>query len=213
MKSKKLHKIEQNTPEWLELRRGKITASNFGKIMAYAFDKDGKFNEKYRWGSEATKYAQRLAIEIKTGRRIETFKNDWMQRGNELEPLARQAYEAETFTTVLPGGFVELDGFGASSDGLVNNGAIEIKSVAYSTHFERLANGGFDTKYKWQIYGQMWLYDLDWIDFVSYCPDFNEEKQLYIFRVERDEEKIEQLKKRLYKFRELVDYYLKLLPE
>lgn len=214
MKSKKprVHNVEQNTEEWHKLRLGKITASHFGEIMAWAFDKKtDKFNAGYKWGEGAKNYALRLALEIKTGKRLETFKNDWMKRGNELEPKAIEAYEAYTFTTVLPGGFAELDGIGASSDGIVNEGGGEVKSVAYNTHFKRLKYGGFDKKYKWQIYGQMWLYDFDWVDFISYCPEFNEEKQLYVFRVVRDEEAIKQLKARLYKFKELIQENLSLL--
>lgn len=194
--------IEQNTEEWFALRRGKVTASNFGAIMA---------NYGKAFGNPALQYAMRVAIEAKTDRTIETFKNEWMERGLELEDEARQMYSDMTFAEVLNGGFCERDRFGASSDGLSGEGMIEIKCVKYSTHFERLVKGGFDTSYQWQIRGQMYVYDLPWCDFVSYCPDFPLNKQLYIYRVYRDAEEEEKLIARLNDFVKQVDSYIQIL--
>ncbi len=199
-----IHHIEQNTDEWFDMRRGKITASNFGIIMA---------NYGKAFGNPAIQYAQRIAIESKTNVNIETFKNEWMERGVELEADARELYQDLTFTEVYPGGFSEIGRFGASSDGQVEKGLIEIKSVKYNTHFERLVKGGFDTAYQWQIRGQMWLYDRDWCDFVSYCPDFPHNKELYIYRVERDQEEEKRMIERLNEFADKVDYYTNLLEQ
>lgn len=196
--------IEQNTDKWFELRRGKITASNFGTIMA---------NYGKAFGNPAIQYAQRIAIESKTNRSIEMFKNEWMERGIELEADARELYSDLTFTDVLPGGFAESGRFGASSDGLAGDGLIEIKSVKYSTHFDRIIKGGFDTSYQWQIRGQMWLYDKPWCDFVSYCPDFPVNKQLYIFRVDRDAEQESKLISRLNDFEKTVQSYINTLEQ
>lgn len=199
-----IHQIEQNTDEWFELRRGKITASNFGTIMA---------NYGKAFGNPALQYAMRVAIETKTNRTIETYKNEWMERGNELEQDARDLYSDMTFTDVLPGGFAQRGLFGASADGLSREGLIEIKSVKYSTHFERLEKGGYDTAYQWQMRGQMWLYDKPWCDFVSYCPDFPVNKQLYIFRLDRDKAEEEKLKARLEEFESRVESYIKILEQ
>lgn len=199
-----IYTIEQNTDEWFSLRHGKITASNFGTIMA---------NYGNSFGNPALQYAMRVAIESKTGRSIETFKNDWMDRGIEMEDEARQTYSDMTFTDVLPGGFAEFERFGASSDGLAGEGLIEIKCPKFNTHFETIRKGGFDTSYQWQIRGQMWLYDRPWCDFVSYCPDFPLNKQLYIFRVTRDMEEEKKLIGRLNEFASKVDEYIKILEQ
>ena len=140
-----IHHIEQNTDEWFELRREKITSSNFSKIMA---------NNGKAFGNPAIQYAMRIAIESKTNVNIETFQNEWMERGTELQQDASDAYQMETFQDVLPGGFCEVGRFGASSDGLVGDGLIEIKCVKYNTHFERLVKAGYDTAYQWQIQGK-----------------------------------------------------------
>ena len=64
-----MNDIEQGSDEWFQLRMGKITASHFGTIMA---------NYGKAFGNPALQYAMRVAIESKTKRSIETFKNDWM---------------------------------------------------------------------------------------------------------------------------------------
>ena len=196
---RKFHDIQQDD-EWLELRTGFITSSNFSTIMA---------NNGKAFGNPALQYAMRIAIESKTKRNIETFKNEWMERGLELEQEARNAYSDLTFTDVTNGGFMEFGRFGSSSDGLAGEGMIEIKCPKYSTHFERLIKGGSDPTYKWQIAGQLHIYDKPWCDFVSYCPDFPEEKQLYVFRVERDRLMEAALLDRLTEFVDQVDAYIK----
>lgn len=192
------HDIDQNSEEWFSLRLGKITASNFGTIMA---------NAPRAFGNPAKDLAMKIAIEGKTGRMIETFKNDYMIRGSELEQDAREAYEMKTFRIVTPGGFVEADGFGASPDGYADDGMIEIKCPKYSTHFSTLLRDDYDPTYQWQIRGQMWLAGKNWCDFVSYCPEFPESKQLLVYRVEWDSDLEERMVSRLNEFKELVETY------
>ncbi len=201
-----IHEIAQNTDEWLEARHGVVTASNFATIMA---------NYGKPFGNPAIQYAMKVAIEGKTNRSIEGFKNEWMDRGIELEDDARQLYSDMTFTPVQDGKFWtikgdlwKIDRFGASPDGLAGDGLIEIKCPKYSTHFNQIIKGGYDLSYQWQIRGQMWITDRDWCDFVSYCPDFPLDKQLYIFRVERDQEEEDKMISRLNEFVTVVDSYI-----
>jgi putative phage-type endonuclease len=200
-----IHEIEQNTDEWFQLRMGKITASNFASVMA---------NEPKAFGKPALQYAMRVAIETRTKIAIDTFNNEWMERGKQLEDDARTMYEQLNFCEVHPGGFAEQGRFGASADGQTeDNGLIEIKSVKYNTHFERLIKGGYDTSYQWQIRGQMWLYDVAWCDFVSFCPDFPLNKQMYVYRVERDLEIEKLMIARLNIFTAQVDSYSQILNQ
>jgi len=198
---RKFHEIAQDD-EWLQLRMGFVTSSNFATIMA---------NYGKAFGNPAIQYAQRVAIEGVTKRSVENYTNQWMERGIELEEAARQMYSDMTFTDVAPGGFMEFGRFASSSDGLAGEGMIEIKCPKYSTHFERLVKGGADYTYKWQMVGQMMCYDRPWVDFVSYCPDFPIDKQLYTFRLERDQAEEEKLIGRLNEFLTVVDDYIKYL--
>ena len=198
--------VEQNSDEWFELRIGKITSSNFSKIMAH--------EDKGKFGDPPKQYAQKVALEIVTGERDETasFKNAYMERGNELEPVARDLYELETFTNVTNGGFNDHDRVGDSPDGNIGKfGCLEIKCVVPNTHWKLLKLGGFDTSYKWQCHGHIWLGEKTYCDFVSYCPEMPESKQLYIFRIERDQDMIDRLTNRIEEFKKLVDDNVKIL--
>jgi hypothetical protein len=199
--------IKQNTDEWLELRMKKATSSNFAKIMA---------NEGKSLGDPAIKYARKIALEIVTGERDErgNYKSSFMEDGHDLEPIAIQEYEIQTFSEVTNGGFYHDGNYGDSPDGNVGeDGCVEAKSVIANTQWVRLEKGGFDTSYKWQIHGHIWLGKKKWCDFVSYCPEMPENKQLYVYRVERDEEMIKRLKARLNEFWELVEKKVKLLKD
>lgn len=88
---RKFHEIQQGTDDWFALRLGVITSSNFGTVMA---------NYGKPFGKPALEYAQKLALETITRQREESYSNVYMERGNELEPLARELYEKETMTVV-----------------------------------------------------------------------------------------------------------------
>lgn len=196
--------VEQNSDEWFNLRLGKATSSNFGKIMA----KDGK-----AFGNPAIEYAQKVALEIVTGLRDERgYKGAYFDDGHEYEPIARELYEQDQFVEVANGGFYYNGRIGDSNDGNVGNGCIEIKSVIANTQWERIKKGGYDTSYKWQIHGHIWQGEKEWCDFVSYCPEMPENKQLYIFRVYRNDELIDRMKQRIeIDFFNEVDNNIKLL--
>jgi hypothetical protein len=172
-------------------------------------------NEGKAFGEPAKRYAMRIAVESSTGRKIDTYMNANMERGKELEDIARSLYIEQSGIKVGNGGFAEFGNYGASSDGLVDlldgsNGMIEIKSVLYNTQFNNMKKG-YDASYKWQIQGNLWIYDRQWCDFVSYCPDFPEGKQLHTCQVDRDEGMIKRLEKRLGEFWKLVEEYKEVL--
>lgn len=194
------HDVEQNTDAWSALRCGRATASNFACFMA----NDGK-----AFGDPAKRYALQIALERITGRKAEySFKNDDMDRGHEQEPIARMMYEEESFVSVNNGGFFDCGEYGDSPDGRVGlNGLIEIKSVIASTHYATLQRGSFDPAYRWQLTGHLDCSGCDWVDFVSYCSDFPDDRQLIVYRVTQDDlaEEIVKLKARRDLFLELVD--------
>lgn len=211
MVSKIFLDIEQGTEHWHGLRMGKITASNFGKIMAKA--RGGN-----KWSEGAIGYAEKKALEIVKGERIDGVVSYWMKQGVENEPIARAAYEKAQFLDVTNGGYLDAEWLGASSDGRVTDkgkrGGIEIKCVKYTTHYKRLKKEGYDPSYKWQLIGNVWLYDFEFIDFVSYCHDFPDDNNLFIHRTYREEFEadIMLLKKRVLDFKnELLAEHIKLL--
>ena len=177
-----IYNVDQGTPEWLELRKGKFTASEFDKIMGK------ETNQGYK------DIIYRVAYERISGQSPATFKSDWMERGNELEPFARQFYELENNVEVEQVGFVESNEWvGCSPDGLVGDGMLEIKCPKFTTHIDYLMGDKFPIKYKAQIQGQMWVCERNWCDFMSY----NEYLKAFIIRVERDEEYIKELEEKV----------------
>jgi hypothetical protein len=172
----KFYDIQQNTEEWLQMRCGRLTSSNLGKVMA---------NYGKPFGDPAKKYAVQIAIEQITGvPESSNFTNEHMERGHVQEPLARMAYEEEMFCTVKNGGFFGSEFIGCSLDGLVgNDGGIEIKSVIPSVHYSNVKRANVDPAYKWQCIGNMKFPRLDWLDFISYCDAYPTEKNLFIYRL------------------------------
>lgn len=195
----KWHDVEQNTDAWLELRQGKATASNFGCFMA---------NDGQAFGEPAKRYALQIALEQITGRRAEFgFKSEDMERGQEQEPVARMLYEEENFVDVQGGGFFDWGTYGDSPDGLIgHDGVLEIKSVIPSVHYANLQRGSFDPSYRWQLVGHLDCTGRDWVDFVSYCSEFPVDRQLIVYRSDRDsfKQELARLSERRAKFLELV---------
>jgi len=172
----KFHDVEQNTDEWMQLRCGKLTSSPIGKVMA---------NYGKPFGDPAKQMAVNIAIEQITGKKIESnYSNAHMERGHEQEPLARQLYEETTFNEVTNGGFFETDTVGCSPDGLVgDDGVIEIKAVIAHVHFANIKRMNVDPAYRWQCISNVKYTGRKWIDFVSYCADFPEDMQLFVYRL------------------------------
>ena len=184
------HKCEQGTDEWLDLRKGVASASNFKKLIAPKTEKPS---------ATAKKYAKELALELAYHElKAESFKSAAMQDGNDREEQARQEYQERTLNLVEEVGFITSDcgNFGYSPDGLVgDDGLIEIKCLEAEAHSEILLKGAKEMPddYKCQVQGGLWLSERKWCDFVAYGKIKNEEKNLIIIRVFRDEEFIKKL--------------------
>lgn len=171
--------VNQNTDEWFAMRAGKLTSSKLGVIMA---------NYGKSFGEPAKKYAIQIASEQIIQRAISGgYSNDHMSRGHEQEPIARMLYERQMFCDVSNGGFFESDFIGCSPDGLVyDDGVIEIKSVITGVHYANVKRQGVDPAYKWQCIGNLKFTGRLWLDFISYCADYAEDKQLFIHRLYKE---------------------------
>jgi putative phage-type endonuclease len=172
----------QGTPEWLQARAGKITASRMRDIMASIKSGEAAARRNYR---------AELVVETLTGLPYEDyFQTPDMLRGKELEPEARAAYEAVTLQTVQQVGLVlhpKIDRIAASPDGLVGEyGLVELKVPKTGTHLEYIQLGVVPSEYRYQMMTQMLCCERDWCDFCSYDPRMPVEYQLFIIRFHRD---------------------------
>lgn len=113
-------------PEWLNLRKNKITASEVSTAL-------GLFGEAKKRLYIETKAEQILMM---YGPKTKSAAFDisslwWVKRGTDLEPVIRDTYSQSTGITIFERGFVQSEKYewlGCSPDGLTEDGLlIEIK--------------------------------------------------------------------------------------
>jgi len=160
--------------------------------------------------SEAAKnYAFRLAIERISYEPLDAGVETWaMNRGHELEPMARAAHEQHADLVVDPCGFVTTvdNAFGASADGLIGpSGGAEYKCLVDPLRLRTALVGNDISDFMDQVQGGMWITGRTWWDFCIYCPalagigrDFTR------WRVPRDDY-INTMETELLKFNQLVE--------
>lgn len=189
--------IEQGSPEWFEQRRGKVTASRIADIMA---------KTKSGYSTSRQNYLMQLLCERLTGKVEESFKSSAMQRGNDLEPEARNWYQLETGEIVEQISFIDhpnIDDAGASPDGLVGNeGLIEIKCPNTATHIETLRSKKPSDRYYKQMQWQMACTGRKWCDFVSFDNRLPDNLAYFCVRIDRNEEAIAEIEAEVNKFLE-----------
>lgn len=174
--------LEQGTQEWFDLRLGIPTASRFKDVMAKGAGKTRK------------SYMLDLAAEILTGVRADFFTNEAMQWGTDKEPQARAMYELDTGNDCAIVAFGANHGCGASPDALIgDNGGIEIKCPNTKTQIETYLAGKMPNSHRAQVQGNMWIFEREWWDFVSFDPRINGDSSYFCTRIERDDEYIKEL--------------------
>jgi len=186
--------IEQGSQEWLQMRLGVATASNFDKIITSTGVESKALKD----------YAFELASDSLLTEPEVGFQSEAMIRGNKLEEEARSYYSFVTDNKVEEVTFIKKDNIGYSPDGLIgDNGLIEIKCPLKKNHLKYLIDNKLPTKYKAQVQGGLYISQREYCDFVSYHPLFKDEKKMLVIRVERDEEFIKKLSDLLIKTIEL----------
>lgn len=158
--------LVQGSDEWLEARRGLVTASVVGKLITTKTIKPA--NNDVSRALTAQLVAERI-----TGFIEPTYVSDDMMRGIEDEPIARNLY-AERYAPVVEVGFLVLEdddiAIGYSPDGLVgDDGLIEIKSRRAKTHLQTILSDEVPAANMAQLQCGLLVTGREWIDYVSYC--------------------------------------------
>jgi predicted phage-related endonuclease len=169
--------LEQGSEAWFLTRCGCVTASEFKSVMSKG---RGTAPSKTR-----RTYMLKLAGEIITGTFQETYKSADMERGNAMEPEARDLYAMTKGIEVEEVGFIKIaDQIGYSPDGLVgDDGLLEIKTRKPELQIALLFDGEIPSEHIKQLQGGLYVSGRQWIDFVSYWPGL----PIFIKRVYRDE--------------------------
>lgn len=189
--------IEQQSQEWYALRLGIPTASCFSVVMAEG--RDGNASKTRQ------EYMRKLAGEILTGRPAEgKIVTAAMQRGNDMEPEARDYYLQTHFADLRRIGFMRRKlgtgrYVGASPDALIGDKrALEIKTMAPHLMIERLLKGnGMPPEHRPQVHGTMWVGDLEAVDLLIFYSGMPVAPK---FTVYRDETYIKEIANAVEKF-------------
>jgi hypothetical protein len=191
-----IHDVQQNTPEWLKLRMGIPTASEFDRIVTPG----GKFSKS----ETSRKYAMKLATEKLLNRPLDSLEGlEWIDRGKELEPQAVSAFEFIEEVKLRKVGFMTSDDgrWGASPDMLIDgrNKGLEIKCPAPQILMGYLLDG-FEKKYHVQRQGQIFVGELDAVVMYAWHPEMPPAKEEF----PRDDAMQKLLKDALEEFSDLL---------
>jgi putative phage-type endonuclease len=192
--------IEQLSDAWFAAKLGKSSASRIKDIVA---------KTKSGYSTSRQNYAAKLMLERITGRREETYVNSAMEWGVTYEPLARMAYSIATGNDVEEVGFIDhptISMTGASPDGLIStDGVLELKCPITATHINWAIAGKVPPEHASQMMWQMACTGREWCDFASFDPRMDDNQQLFIRRLYRDDKIIEELEREVMAFNSEVD--------
>lgn len=194
-----IRNIAQGSPEWMALRVGKIGGSRISDLLTEG-----------RGGAESLtkrKYKNELIRERLTGRKLDTYKTPAMQRGIDLEPMARAWYEVKYNTFVDQVAIVlhpTIEGGQCSPDGVVEatNSLIEIKIPNPENHLDNILTGGkqleqYYDQVQWQL---ACMPEKEFCDLVSYDPEMPDHLQGFVKRIYRDDEYINNMQNAVIAF-------------
>jgi hypothetical protein len=183
--------IVQGSPQWMEVRVGKPTASQFHRIVTPTGNPS----------KQAEMYRLELIAERATGLPNTDFKTSWMERGSDKEPEAVAYYEFQGDVTTEKVGFISSDcgRYGASPDRLVgDDGMLEVKIPKPAVHVGYLLmSGAAYEEHRIQVQSQLWVANRKWNDLLSYSPDGMPRA---VHRSERDEKFIAKMEPLVLEF-------------
>jgi len=159
-------RFEQRTPPWFFLHMGIPTSSNFKIVLA-----------KGRGGSESVqrdRLRRQCAHELMTQIPTETYKNQYMERGNEQEAEAFEAYLAVqgiNYDIVQRPAFLRREDLwaGCSPDALIGeDGGVEVKTLIGHDMVGLLENPDVPKEHIPQIMGNLLVSGRKWWDICVY---------------------------------------------
>lgn len=195
----KFHLVEQGSQEWHELRAGKLTASDFATVCKRL--KNGGFSQA------AKDLAVKKALERIAGTSLDFYEFDTyaMQRGRELEEVARALYNISEGVEAQEVGIAIRGNLGASPDGVVGEKGLEIKCFYDAEKVYSILVDGDIGDVMYQVQGSMLVTGFKEWDFVLYVPSLEKAGLDYTkLSFKRDEVFIAEMQRNFNEFEELV---------
>jgi len=194
--------LEQRSEQWKQIRKGSIGGTRVKMVMA----------------KNNLPLIDELIAEKHTDLIEETFVNDAMQRGIDLEPFAIAEFEERSETKVDTFGLVTNENFPGchlSPDGLVLDVTgvpmfgVEVKCPSTKKHVEYIRTDRVPAEYKFQVYHYFTICDtIESMFFVSYDPRF-EARPVHMVQLNREDiaDELEAFKSGLLKFIDKLNDY------
>ena len=190
--------IVQGSPEWMALRVGKIGGSRIADLLTEGRNGESLIRRKYK---------NELIRERLTGRKLDTYKTPAMQRGIDLEPMARAWYEVHRNVFVDQVAIVlhpTIEGGQCSPDGIVEstNSLIEIKIPNPENHLDNILTQGkqleqYHDQVMWQL---ACMPEKEFCDLISFDPEMPDHLQGFVKRIYRDDEYIKEMEGKVILF-------------
>ena len=208
--------IVQGSPEWMSLRVGKIGGSRIADLLTEGRGGESLIRRKYK---------NELIRERLTGRKLDTYKTPAMQRGIDLEPMARAWYEVKNNVFVDQVAIVlhpTIEGGQCSPDGLVDatNSLIEIKVPNPENHLDNILTDGkqleqYYDQVMWQLAcvpGSNGNEKREYCDLESFDPEMGH-LQGFVKRIYRDDEYIKTMEDKVILFLQEIETIVNNLKE
>lgn len=168
----------QSSVQWLNLRVGKVTASEADALLTTSFEP--------RKGDGVKTYICSKAAEKWRGQAFVLYTGAFCEEGHIRETEARARYEFANDCDTERVGFVDADDgrSGCSPDGLIGeDGGIEIKCPQSTNHVRYLLDGILPKDYIVQVHFSLYATGRKYWIFHSYRRNF----PAFTIRIERDE--------------------------
>lgn len=191
------YNFEQGSAEWLNVRAGKLTASEINKILTPA---------KLEFSKQSDDLAMKIAAERIIGAPIENISTWQMNAGHAIEDNAKDVY-SENYNKIIDSGFIWNEDLqiGCSPDGLIgDDGGCEVKSnsTAPQVHFNCVLKNEMPDTFKLQVQTCLLVTGRKWWDFISAV----EGMKLFVKRIYPDLEVHKKIITASKMFNERVEY-------
>ncbi len=201
--------IKHRTPEWFKARIGKFTASSFSDLMSKPADKTAKISKS------AYNCIEKAATQLYFNKYYEKPDSDSTRWGMRYEKKAIESFAERTNLMAEEAGFVLHPNFpdvGATPDAIVKDNLYGSEMIIaqikcpfnskihhdYSVKIHSSASlKKSKSEYYWQMQGEMWVVGAIHSYFISFDPRLISYNNLHIVKIERDDEDILILEKRI----------------
>jgi putative phage-type endonuclease len=168
---------EQRSEEWFEARLGRVTGSK----AAAVWDKTAKGLRTAGW----TNYQDQLLAEMLTGMSADdVYVNFEMQRGIDLEPVARRALSKHIGAAIRETGFLAHKTLraGASLDGDIDDfrAVVELKCPKTTTQLRYIEAGALPDLYMGQCLHNLYVTGAEVLYFGSFDDRLPPHLQLFV---------------------------------